>query len=108
MKKLLSSLLLTSSLLFAEAVSIPTINKTPLIIDISGEHIDFYGYYGKYVILEYFGTRCPMCEMELEHIKSMQKNNPLLASFQIKIFLFKCSLSFSFGIIIIYFKPKQK
>jgi len=47
-------------------------------MDINGEHIDFQGYQGKYVLLEYFGTRCPMCAMELEHLKSMQKNNPLL------------------------------
>jgi peroxiredoxin len=45
-------------------------------MDISGEHIDFQGYQGKYVLLEYFGTRCPMCAMELEHLKSMQENNP--------------------------------
>jgi peroxiredoxin len=76
MKKLLSSLLLASSILFAEAVSIPTVNKTPMIMDINGEHIDFQGYQGKYVVLEFFGTRCPMCSMELEHLKSMQKNNP--------------------------------
>jgi thiol-disulfide isomerase/thioredoxin len=78
MKKLLSSLLLASSLLFAEAVTIPTVNKTPITMDINGEHIDFQGYQGKYVLLEFFGTRCPMCAMELEHLKSMQKNNPEL------------------------------
>jgi len=45
-------------------------------MDINGEHIDFQGYQGKYVLLEYFGTRCPMCAMEVDHLKSMQANNP--------------------------------
>jgi len=76
MRKILSSLALLSTLLFAEAVTVPTVNKTPITMDINGEHIDFQGYQGKYVLLEYFGTHCPMCMMEIEHLKALQKNYP--------------------------------
>jgi len=76
MKKILASLALLSSLLFAQPVTVPTVNKTPITMDINGEHIDFQGYNGKYVLLEYFGTHCPMCAMEVDHLKSMQQNNP--------------------------------
>ncbi len=86
MKKIFSSLLLASTLLLAQTVTVPTVNtQTPITMDINGEHIDFSGYAGKYVILEYFGTHCPVCQMEIDHLKSMQQNNPKLEVISVEL-----------------------
>jgi len=63
-------------MLLAQSTTVPTVNNTPITMDIYGEHIDFQGYKGNYVVLEFFGTHCPMCQMELPYLKSLIQNNP--------------------------------
>ena len=75
-KKLIFVLAFFLSPLFCEIISLPTANNGNINFEIKNEHIDFYGYQGKYVLLEYFGTKCPMCQMEVEHLKNLVNTTP--------------------------------
>ncbi len=65
---------------FAKDISLPALNNAgkSLSVSIEDKKIKFKDYPNKYIILEFFGYRCPTCFYETSHLKIMQKDNPFV------------------------------
>jgi thiol-disulfide isomerase/thioredoxin len=75
MKRLLI-LLSLSTWLFAENLSFETLNSGTMHISIKNENkIIFKEFKNKKVILDFFGTTCPVCTGVTEKLKSLQRGN---------------------------------
>ena len=82
MKKIVFSIIFLVSTLFGRYVSVPVVNGDSginnLSMSVNGKNITFHDFPGKYVLLEYFGAHCPVCKSEVKHMKSINRNNPLI------------------------------
>ncbi len=78
MRKILFFTLFLVSSIFARSITIPVVNPesgiSQLNMDINGKNINFLNYPAKYVVLEYFGAHCPVCQAELKHMKNINKD----------------------------------
>ena len=65
---------------FAKDILLPVLNNNgvQLKVSINDKNILFKDYSNKYVILEFFGYRCPSCYYETSHLKSIEKDNPFI------------------------------
>ncbi len=65
---------------FAKDILLPVLNNNgvQLKVSINDKNILFKDYPNKYVILEFFGYRCPSCYYETSHLKSIEKDNPFI------------------------------
>lgn len=59
--KILLTLMVGLTMLFAQPISLPTTTGTTLNMDITSNSLKIAGYENKYIILEFFGKRCPIC-----------------------------------------------
>ncbi|HIO90862.1 MAG TPA: redoxin domain-containing protein [Campylobacterales bacterium] len=59
--KILLALVVGLNLLLAQPISLPTTTGTILNMDITSNTLKVAGYEDKYIILEFFGKRCPVC-----------------------------------------------
>ncbi len=69
-----------ATFVFARDISLPVLNNNGknLYVSINDKYIKFKDYPDKYIILEFFGYRCPTCYYQIPHLKTMQKENPFI------------------------------
>ena len=80
MRRVLVLVVFLASFVLAKDISLPVLNNNSvnLSVNISDKNIFFRDYPNKYIILEFFGYRCPTCYYETAHLKIMQKDNPFI------------------------------
>ena len=80
MRRVFVLVLFLASFVLAKDISLPVLNNggKSLSVSIEDKKINFKDYPNKYIILEFFGYRCPTCFYETTHLKIMQKDNPFI------------------------------
>jgi thiol-disulfide isomerase/thioredoxin len=72
-------IVLFSLTLYAQSILAPTTNGNMLNMDINSNKIDIKGYENRYIILKFFGKRCPACRQLTPTINRLNSQNNIQA-----------------------------
>jgi len=75
--KILLALIVGLTLLLAQPISLPTVNQSTINMDITSNILKISGYEGRYTILEFFGKKCPVCNLQTPSLVELNKQDDI-------------------------------